>query len=133
MLLDAQSCPTLCSPMDCSPPGSSVHGDSPAKHTRVGSLSLLQGIFPTQESNRGLLHCRQGLLHLLHWRVGSLPLALARLLLSVLNCPSLRSVGGRVHPPLRSFKTQSPSPAFQVHPLLSRTWAGAIIGRSVYM
>ena len=27
--------------------------------TRVGSLSLLQGIFPTQESNRGLLHCRR--------------------------------------------------------------------------
>ena len=24
-----------------------------------GSLSLLQGIFPTQESNQGLLHCRQ--------------------------------------------------------------------------
>ena len=31
-------------------------GDS--KNTGVGSLSLLQWIFPTQESNRGLLHCR---------------------------------------------------------------------------
>ena len=29
------------------------------KNTRIGSLSLLQQIFPTQESNRGLLHCRQ--------------------------------------------------------------------------
>ena len=29
------------------------------KNTGVGSLSLLQGIFPTQESNWGLLHCRQ--------------------------------------------------------------------------
>ena len=29
------------------------------KNTGVGSLSLLQGIFPTQESNRGLLHCRR--------------------------------------------------------------------------
>ena len=29
------------------------------RDTGVGSLSLLQGIFPTQESNRGLLHCRQ--------------------------------------------------------------------------
>ena len=29
------------------------------KNTRVDSLSLLQGIFPTQESNQGLLHCRQ--------------------------------------------------------------------------
>ena len=28
------------------------------KNTGVGSLSHLQGIFPTQESNRGLLHCR---------------------------------------------------------------------------
>ena len=29
------------------------------KNTGVGSLSLLQRIFPTQESNQGLLHCRQ--------------------------------------------------------------------------
>ena len=29
------------------------------KNTEVGRLSLLQGFFPTQESNRGLLHCRQ--------------------------------------------------------------------------
>ena len=29
------------------------------KDTGVGSLSLLQGPFPTQESNRGLLHCRR--------------------------------------------------------------------------
>ena len=33
--------------------------NSPGKNTGVGSLSLLQGIFPTQGSNRGLLHCRQ--------------------------------------------------------------------------
>ena len=32
--------------------------DSPASSTGVGSLSLLQWIFPTQESNRGLLHCK---------------------------------------------------------------------------
>ena len=43
----AQSCPTLCDPMDCSPPGSSVHGDSPGKNTEVGFHALLQGIFPT--------------------------------------------------------------------------------------
>ena len=29
------------------------------KNTGVGNLSLLQGIFPTQELNRGLLHCRR--------------------------------------------------------------------------
>ena len=32
--------------------------DSPGQNTGVGSLSLLQGIFPTQGSNLGLLHCR---------------------------------------------------------------------------
>ena len=32
----AQFCPTLFEPMDCSLPGSSVHGDSPGKKTRVG-------------------------------------------------------------------------------------------------
>ena len=33
--------------------------DSPGKNTGVGSLSLLQGIFPTQELNPGLPHCKQ--------------------------------------------------------------------------
>ena len=60
----AQSCPTLCDPMDCSPPGSSVHGDSPGKNTEVGCYFLLQGIFLTQGSNPGLLHCRQSLYRL---------------------------------------------------------------------
>ena len=32
--------------MDCSPPGSSVHQDSPGKNTGVGCHALLQGIFP---------------------------------------------------------------------------------------
>ena len=97
--LVTQSCPSLCDPMDCSQPGSYVHGDSPGKNTRVGchallqgnlpnpgieprspalqadslpseppgkpqntgvgKLSLLQGIFPTQESNLYLLHSSQ--------------------------------------------------------------------------
>ena len=35
-------------PMDCSTPGSSVHGDSPGKNTGVGCHAFLQGIFPTQ-------------------------------------------------------------------------------------
>ena len=98
LCLVTQSCPTLCDPMGCSLPGSSVHGDSPGKdtgvgchallwgglpnpgiehrspalqadslpseppekpkNTGVGSLSLLQRIFLTQESNQDLLHCR---------------------------------------------------------------------------
>ena len=47
-----------------SPPGSSVHGDSPGKNTEVGCHSHLQRIFPTQGLNPGLLHCRQILFHL---------------------------------------------------------------------
>ena len=49
----------LCDPMDCSPPCSSVYGDSPGKNTGVGCHALLQGIFPTHGSNPCLLHCRQ--------------------------------------------------------------------------
>ena len=57
-----QSCLTLCNPMDCSLPGSSLHGiDSPGKSTGVGCHFLLQGIFPTQGSNLGLPHSRQTL------------------------------------------------------------------------
>ena len=58
--------PTLCNPMDYSPPGSSVHEDFPGKNTELGSCSLLQGIFPTQGSNSGFPHCRQILYHLSH-------------------------------------------------------------------
>ena len=40
--------------------------NSPGNNTGAGSHSLLQGIFPTQESNQGLLHCWQILHHLSH-------------------------------------------------------------------
>ena len=59
------SCPTLCDPMDCSPPGSYVHWNSPGKSTGGGYHCLLQQTFPIE----GLtLH----LLRLLRWQVGSL-------------------------------------------------------------
>ena len=57
----SQSCPTLCDPIDCSLPGSSLHGDSPGRNTGVGCHALLQGISPTQGSNPGLWHCRRSL------------------------------------------------------------------------
>ena len=62
----AQLRPTLCDPMDFSPPGSSVHGDSPGKNTGVGCHDLLRGIFPTQGLNPRLPHCRQILYQLSH-------------------------------------------------------------------
>ena len=40
--------------------------NSPGQNTRVGSLSLLQGIFPTQESNPCLPHCRWIIYQLSH-------------------------------------------------------------------
>ena len=51
-----QSCPTLSNPVDCSLPGSSVHGDSPGKNIGVGCQAHLQGIFLTQGKNLLLLH-----------------------------------------------------------------------------
>ena len=65
-VLVAQSCPTLCNPMDCSPPGSSVCGASQARILEWGCHFLLQGIFLTQGLDLGLLHCRQILYHLSH-------------------------------------------------------------------
>ena len=55
----AQPCRTLCESM-YSP------WNSPVQNTGVGSLSLLQGIFPTQRSNPGLPHCRWILYQLSH-------------------------------------------------------------------
>ena len=59
-------CLTLCDPMDCSLPGSSVHGIFLGNSTGVDCHFLLPGIFPTQGSNLGLPHCRQTLYHLSH-------------------------------------------------------------------
>ena len=71
-MLIAQSCPTLCDPMD----PLQCHGlqtarllypwNSPGKNNGLDSHSLLQGIFSTQGSNQGLLCCRQILYHLSH-------------------------------------------------------------------
>ena len=52
--------------MDCSLPGSSVYGDFPDQNSGLGCHALLQGIFPTQELNPGLPHCRQILYQLNH-------------------------------------------------------------------
>ena len=60
--LVSKSCLTLCYPMDCSPSGSSVHGDFSGRNTGVGCHFLLQGTFPTQGSSPhllSLLHCRR--------------------------------------------------------------------------
>ena len=57
----AQLCLTLSDPLDCSP-----NKNSPGQNTGVGSLSLLQAIFPTQGLKPGLSLCRQILYQLSH-------------------------------------------------------------------
>ena len=51
LCLVIQLCST-CVPMDCSPSGSSVHGDSPGKNTSVGCHALLQGSFQSRDQTQ---------------------------------------------------------------------------------
>ena len=60
----AQSCLTLSDPMDCSLPGSSVHGIFQARILEW--LAMPPGIFKTQGLNADLLNCRWILYHLSH-------------------------------------------------------------------
>ena len=52
----AQSCLTVCDPVDCGPPGFSIHGIPQARLLEWGAIS-----FPIQGSNPVLPHCRQTL------------------------------------------------------------------------
>ena len=53
----AQSCPTLCHPMDCRLPGFSVHGIFQARILQWVAIPLIQGIFLTQGLKLHFLHC----------------------------------------------------------------------------
>ena len=66
-----------CDPMDCSPPGSSVHGILQARILEWVAHFLLQGTFLTQGSNPSLLH----------WQADSLPLSHPRWPLGPLKGP----------------------------------------------
>ena len=61
----AQLCPALCNSMDCSPPGSSVHGTLQARILEWVAFCFSR-IFPTETSTPGLPHCKQILYHLSH-------------------------------------------------------------------
>ena len=63
----AQSCPTVCDPMDCSLPGSSVHGIFQARILEWVAISFSGGSSQWRgELNLGLQHFRQALYHLSH-------------------------------------------------------------------
>ena len=66
-MLSCYSRGRLCDPMDCRPPGSSVHGVLQAKILEWIALPCSRGIFHTQRWNLSALL-------LLHWQVGSVPL-----------------------------------------------------------
>ena len=93
-----QSSPTVCDPMDCSPPGSSVHGILQAK-----ILKWVAGLPPGDPPNPGIQPTSK--LHLLHWQADSLPLC-------HLGSPhTTRNVSQRprsieMHPPWCTEKTQ---------------------------
>ena len=76
--------------MDCTPPGSSVHGDSPGKNTGVGCPTLLQGISPSQGLNPGHPHCRLILYLLSHREAQRIPVP--HLVLGEIWCKSLKSI-----------------------------------------
>ena len=54
-VLAAQLCLTLCGPMNCSLPGSSVHGDSPGKNT--GMVAMLSSRGSSQPRDRARVSC----------------------------------------------------------------------------
>ena len=62
----AQRCPTSLWPHGLWSTRLLCPWKSPGQNTGVGGHSLLQGIFPTQGRNPGVLHCRQILYHLSH-------------------------------------------------------------------
>ena len=66
LCLVAQLCLILCNPMDCSPPGSSVHGDFLGKNTGVSCHDLLQENFAIHGWNPGFPHYRWIPYHLSH-------------------------------------------------------------------
>ena len=57
--LVAQSCPTLCNPMDYNPPGSSVHGILQAGILEWVAIPFSRRFFLIWGLNPGILHCRQ--------------------------------------------------------------------------
>ena len=63
-MLVAQSCLTLCDPMDCRLRGSSVHGIFQARILVWVAIYFSRGSFQLRDQTPGLLHCRQMLYHL---------------------------------------------------------------------
>ena len=99
-----QSCPTLCNPMDCSLPGSSVHGESPGKNTGVGCHVLPQRIFWTRDRTCiSYVSCigRQVLYHQCQLESSSIWAVLLKLNLNIFRGDKCSLVCQKLHHSLR--------------------------------
>ena len=65
-MLITQSCPTLCDPMNCSPPGSSVHGILQVRILEQVAIPFSRGSSQPRDQTPGVLYCRQILYSLSH-------------------------------------------------------------------
>ena len=110
----AQPGPTLCDPVDCSQPCSSIHGIFPGKNTGVGCHFLLQGIFPTQGLSPGCPHCKQMLYRLSHQRSPCIDLKVSCLMRWPTCPPVLQHTLSRLSPS----PSTGPSHLLAVHPPL---------------
>ena len=84
-VLVAQLCPIPCDSMDCSLPGSPVHGILQAKILEWFAMPSFRRSSWPRESNLGLLHCRQILYNLSHQ--GSALVTLGKYLINIWDFP----------------------------------------------
>ena len=67
VVLVAQSCSTLCDPMDCSPPGSSVHGILQARILEWVAMISSRGSSPPRDRTQVSGICREILISVKNW------------------------------------------------------------------
>ena len=76
LCLVTQTCPMLCSPLDCSPPGSSVHGIFSGKNPGVVAISFSRGPFwPRDQTHVCFVSCIAGRVST-YWATGKAPVLL---------------------------------------------------------
>ena len=134
MCFVTQLCPTLCDPVDCSLPGSSIHGILQARILEWVAIPFSRG--SSQLRDRTHVSC------FLHWQVGSLPLAPPGKPQLCTHCPA---IGSSKHTLLgsgnfRTFAHAAPTAGKTFHMTLPivgswslRVWVGCHILREAFL